>query len=170
MTRYNWNHEAQGDVLCDFQVFETREELQQEARRAVPLEETVCLTAGEYKGLVGAVMSLATMLLLLAIGAAMVYRRYWSVIKKNISVDRTSTRSTSSYPPTRSSGFSSSISMFSTGLHKPFTGKPKKVSWFPQVYRFFLGTWNLPFHVGSFLKTLGLRRTALASFGLQEDT
>lgn len=101
-------------------MFESREELQQEARLAVPLQESVCLTSGEYKGLIGAVLSLTIFLVIISVTAGMVYRRYWTVIRKNIIVDRESSRS-SSYPATRSSGLSS-ISIFGAGLQKPFSG------------------------------------------------
>ncbi|KAB0804664.1 hypothetical protein PPYR_01634 [Photinus pyralis] len=109
------------------EVFESREELQQEARRAVPLEESVCLTTGEYKGLVGAVLSLIILLVIVAIIAGVVYRRYWSVVRKNFMADRDST---SSYP-TRSSGLST-LSIFGSGLQKPFSGFIKTKS-FPSM-------------------------------------
>lgn len=104
-----------------FQVFESREELQQEARRAVPAPETVCLTKGEYHTMVSAVLALIAILLTISLVAGLAYRRYWSVMQKNISADRSSLNLSSSYPNTRSSPVSS-ISMFGAGLQKSFTG------------------------------------------------
>lgn len=103
------------------EVFESREELQQEARRAVPAPETVCLTKGEYHSLVSAVLALIAILLTIALVAGLAYRRYWNVMRKNIVADRSSLNLSSSYPNTRSSPVSS-ISMFGAGLQKSFTG------------------------------------------------
>ncbi|KAF5308203.1 hypothetical protein FQR65_LT06383 [Abscondita terminalis] len=110
------------------EVFESREELQQEARRSGPLEESVCLTSGEYKGLIGAVLCLIIFLTIISVAAGLVYKRYWTVIRKNIAVDRDSVRSSGSYPLSRNSG----ISIFGTSLQKPFSGFTK-ASAFPNL-------------------------------------
>lgn len=96
-------------------MFESREELQQEARRANPYTETVCLTAGEYHGMLSALMILIVILISFAIGSGLAYRRYWRLAQKNLLADRSSPHST--YPATsRSSG----LSLFGGGIHKPF--------------------------------------------------
>lgn len=97
-------------------MFESREELQQEARRALPVEETVCLTNGEYQGLISAVLALAAILITVSIIVGIAYRRYWLVMRKNIAADRGSSPISSSYPTTRSSG----ISIFGSTFQKPF--------------------------------------------------
>ncbi|EFA06632.2 uncharacterized protein nompA isoform X2 [Tribolium castaneum] len=104
------------------EVFDSREELQQEARRADPAPETVCLTPGEYHGLVSAVFALIAILLTISLVSGLAYRKYWIVMKKNILADRASSNISSSYPNTRSSGLSSGISIFGTGLQKQFIG------------------------------------------------
>lgn len=108
------------------QVFDSREELQQEAQRAELVPETVCLTKGEYHGLITVLFSLLALLLTVVVLVSWGYRRYWSVIQKNIIVNRSSsnisTFSTTSYPNTRSSNVSGGISMFGTGFGKSFAG------------------------------------------------
>lgn len=100
------------DIL---KVFESREELQQEARRASPYTETVCLTSGEYHGMLSALMILIVTLVSFAIGSGLAYRRYWRTGQKNLIADRSSPHS--SYPTTtRSSG----ISIFGGVIPKPF--------------------------------------------------
>lgn len=108
-------------MFCDFQVFDSREELQQEARRAELLPDTVCLSPGAYHGLVSAVMILIAVLLTCSLLAGFAYRRYWLVMRKNLLADRASSNLSSSYPNTRSSGLSS-ISIFGAGLQKQFAG------------------------------------------------
>lgn len=103
------------------EVFDSREELQQEARRAEPAPETVCLSPGEYHGLITAVFALVAILLTISLVAGLAYRKYWFVMRKNILADRSSSMS-SSYPATRSSGVSSGISIFGTGIQKQFIG------------------------------------------------
>ncbi|XP_065169086.1 uncharacterized protein nompA isoform X3 [Atheta coriaria] len=103
------------------EVFESREELQQEARRAVPISESVCITTGEYHGLISAILALAAILITISLLAGIAYRRYWTVMHKNIIADRSSSRLSSSYPTTRSSGVSSGISIFGNGFQKPFS-------------------------------------------------
>lgn len=116
------------------EVFDSREELQQEARRAIPVPETtVCLTNGEYQGLIAAVLLLAAALVTVALLVGMAYRRYWLVMKKNAAVDRPP--SSSSYPTTtRSSGFSnfSAVGAFGSGLQRrPFAGFGRTTRNFP---------------------------------------
>ncbi|XP_018563017.1 uncharacterized protein LOC108904824 isoform X3 [Anoplophora glabripennis] len=103
------------------EVFDSREELQQEARRAELLPDTVCLTPGAYHGLVSAVMILIAVLLTCSLLAGLAYRKYWLVMRKNLLADRASSNLSSSYPNTRSSGLSS-ISIFGAGLQKQFAG------------------------------------------------
>lgn len=108
------------------EVFDSREELQQEAQKAELVPETVCLTKGEYHGLVTVLFSLLALLLTVVVLVSWGYRRYWSVIQKNIIVNRSSsnisTFSSTSYPNTRSSNVSGGISMFGTGFGKSFAG------------------------------------------------
>ncbi|KAK9751709.1 Zona pellucida-like domain [Popillia japonica] len=102
------------------EVFESREELQLEARRADPLTESVCITPGEYQGLISAVFALTIILITISLFVGFAYRRYWSVMKKNLRADRASSNISSSYPATRSSG-ASGISIFGGGFQKPFS-------------------------------------------------
>ncbi|XP_017767802.1 PREDICTED: uncharacterized protein LOC108556286 isoform X2 [Nicrophorus vespilloides] len=108
------------------EVFESREELQQEARRAVPLTETVCITNGEYHGLISAILVLAAILITISLLAGLAYRRYWSVMHKNILADRSSSSRLSSYPPTTTTRSGSGLSIFGGGggggFQKPFNG------------------------------------------------
>lgn len=112
-------------------MFESREELQQEARRAVPLPETVCLTKGEYHSLVSAVMALIAILLTISLVSGLAYRKYWTVMRKNLIADRASSNMSSSYPNTRSSGISG-ISAFGAGLQKSF-GSFGRIRNFPSL-------------------------------------
>lgn len=117
------------------EVFESREELQQEARRAVPAPETVCLTQGEYHTLVSAVLALVAILLTVAIVTGFAYRRYWSIMRKNLAADRTSSSNiSSSYPNTRSSPVSG-FSIFGNTLQKPFPGLGRSARNFPSLTR-----------------------------------
>lgn len=118
------------------EVFESREELQQEARRAVPAPETVCLTKGEYHTLVSAVMALVAILLTVALITGFAYRRYWSVMRKNLAADRATTSSnlSSSYPNTRSSPISG-FSIFGNTIQKPFPGLGRSARNFPSLTR-----------------------------------
>lgn len=104
------------------EVFESREELQQEARMAVPAPETVCLTKGEYHTLVSAVLALIAILLTVALVTGFAYRRYWSVMQKNLAADRAS--STTTYPSNTRSSPVSGFSIFGNTLQKPvFPGR-----------------------------------------------
>lgn len=117
------------------EVFESREELQQEARRAIPAPETVCLTKGEYHTLVSAVLALIAVLLTVALVTGFAYRRYWSVMQKNIAADRASSSNLStSYPNTRSSPVSG-FSIFGNTLQKPFPGLGRSARNFPSLTR-----------------------------------
>lgn len=117
------------------EVFESREELQQEARRAIPAPETVCLTKGEYHTLVSAVLALIAVLLTVALVTGFAYRRYWSVMQKNLAADRTSSsNSSSSYPNTRSSPVSG-FSIFGNTIQKPFPGLGRSARNFPSLTR-----------------------------------
>lgn len=117
------------------EVFESREELQQEARRAIPASETVCLTKGEYHTLVSAVLALIAILLTVALVTGFAYRRYWSVMKKNLVADRASSSNlSSSYPNTRSSPVSG-FSIFGNTLQKPFPGLGRSARNFPSLTR-----------------------------------
>lgn len=91
-----------------------------EARRADPLTESVCITPGEYQGLISAVFALTIILITISLFVGFAYRRYWSVMKKNLRADRASSNISSSYPATRSSG-ASGISIFGGGFQKPFS-------------------------------------------------
>ncbi|XP_059489050.1 uncharacterized protein LOC132204524 isoform X3 [Neocloeon triangulifer] len=54
------------------------------------LADAVCLTAGEYYGLISAVIIILVALIATAGIAALAYKRYWSVQMKNVSADRAS--------------------------------------------------------------------------------
>lgn len=112
------------------EVFESREELQQEARRANPFTETVCLTAGEYHGMLSALMVLIITLISFAIGSGIAYRRYWRISQKNLLADRSSPNS--SYPTTTASR-SSGISIFGGVMHKPFPSFGRAKNPFPDL-------------------------------------
>lgn len=56
------------------EVFDSREELQMEARKVVALPETVCLSTGEYHGFISAILILIILLLGIAIAAGWGYR------------------------------------------------------------------------------------------------
>lgn len=119
------------------EVFESREELQQEARKALPVEETVCLTNGEYKGLISTVLILAAILITISLLVGLAYKKYWLVMRKNVIAERSSTPISTSYPTTttRSSGGISGltgISMFGTGMQKPFFGRTRN---FPSLVK-----------------------------------
>lgn len=104
-------------------MFDSREELQQEARKAEKIPDTVCLTPGEYHGLVSSLLALIAILLTISLIAGLAYRKYWVVMKKNLIADRSSSNfSTSSYPNTSRSGLSTGISIFGAGISKPFSG------------------------------------------------
>lgn len=113
-------------LFC-FKVFESREELQQEARRALPVEETVCLTNSEYKGLISTVLVLAAILITISLIVGLAYRKYWLVMRKNVLADRASTPISTSYPTTRSSGISglTGISIFGSNFQKPLFGRAR---------------------------------------------
>ena len=103
------------------QVFETREELQQEAQRSTPLSETVCITSGEYEGLISAVLALAIILIILLLAFGLAYRRYWTIMKKNRVADRAPSHASTSYPATtRASAASGMSSLF--GFQRSFPG------------------------------------------------
>ncbi|CAG9764134.1 unnamed protein product [Ceutorhynchus assimilis] len=106
------------------EVFDSREEMPQ-ARKAEPAPEIVCLSPGEYHGLIGAVFVLVAILLTGALLAGLAYRKYWLVMRKNMLADRMSSSnfsSSPSYPTTRSSaGLSQGVSIFGTTIQKPFS-------------------------------------------------
>lgn len=56
------------------EVFDSREELQMEARKIIALPETVCLSNGEYHAFISAILILIILLLGLTIAAGWVYR------------------------------------------------------------------------------------------------
>lgn len=68
------------------------------------------MTKGEYHGLISAVLSLIAILLTVALVSGLAYRRYWTVMRKNLSVDRSISSSTV-YPTSTSSV--SAFSVFS---------------------------------------------------------
>lgn len=77
-----------------------------QARTAEPVPEVVCLSPGEYHGLIGAVFMLVAILLTASLLAGLAYRKYWVVMRKNMLADRVSSSNFSSapsYPTTRSS-------------------------------------------------------------------
>lgn len=124
------------------EVFESREEMQQDtvARKIVQPQETVCLAPSEYHGLISAVILLMILLLSIAAGAGLAYKRYWKVFTKNYRLDRQSPMSFNPSPlhhvniSTSATQFSarpnnlgsistgrvSGMSMFNTGLQKTF--------------------------------------------------
>ncbi|XP_022904639.2 uncharacterized protein [Onthophagus taurus] len=103
------------------EVFESREELQMEARKAEPLLQSVCITPSEYQGLISAVFALVIILITVSLCVGCAYRRYWTVMKKNMAVDRSSPHLSASYPTTRNSALSG-LSIFGSGFQKSFVG------------------------------------------------
>ncbi|XP_066249102.1 uncharacterized protein nompA [Euwallacea similis] len=99
------------------EVFDSREEIPQ-AQRAEPAPDVMCLSTGEYHGLIGAVFVLVAVLLTASLFAGLAYRKYWLVMRKNMFADRVSSSNFSSapsYPTTRSSaGLSQGVSVFSS--------------------------------------------------------
>lgn len=83
--------------------------------------ENVCITPSEYQGLISAVFALTIILITVSLLVGFAYRRYWSVMKKNLIADMASSHVSSSYPATRSSAVSG-ISIFGGGFQKPFSG------------------------------------------------
>lgn len=125
------------------EVFESREEMQQDsvARKVVAPQETVCLAPSEYHGLISAVILLMILLLSISLLGGLVYRRYWRVFAKNYRLDRSSpsnfnpsplhntniSTSAHQFNASRpnlmgniSSGRSSGMSLFNSGLQKTF--------------------------------------------------
>lgn len=125
------------------EVFESREEMNQDtvARKIVADPETVCLAPSEYHGLISAVILLMILLLSIAAGAGLAYKRYWKVFTKNYRLDRQSPAAFNPSPlhhvniSTSATQFSarqnnfgsistggrtSGLSMFNTGLQKTF--------------------------------------------------
>lgn len=74
------------------EVFESRDEIEQEsfAKKMIAPQETVCLTPSEYHGLISAVILLMILLLSIALLSGLAYRRYWTVMSKNLHLDRSS--------------------------------------------------------------------------------
>ncbi|XP_025832148.1 uncharacterized protein LOC108738303 [Agrilus planipennis] len=141
----NNNNDSDEEYVREMiEVFDSRNDINHDvALKALALREAVCLTMGEYKSLVGAVLFLTLTLIIVSIVAGYVYRKYWKVIKKNISIaDRESERtvgggssaSTHSnctmYSSTRNSGFNGLTSAFSIG--KSFGGF-RKARGFPEI-------------------------------------
>lgn len=125
------------------EVFESREEMEQDtfARKVIAPQETVCLAPSEYHGLISAVVLLMILLLSIALIGGLAYRQYWRVFSKNYKLDRTSPTSFNPSPLHHanistsahqfnanrpnlmgniSSGRSSGLSLFNTGLQKTF--------------------------------------------------
>lgn len=119
------------------EVFESRDEMQTDAtvpRKLMAPVQTICLSPSEYHGLISGVILLVIMLLSIAMVSGLAYRRYWSVMMKNRSVDRSP--SSSFIPSTMHSShhnqFNSSqtvqgqthgrsnLNLFNGGLQKTF--------------------------------------------------
>lgn len=144
-------HEMPEQVREMIEVFESREELQQTARRAqalvedpnlvnkdstgfmssIPDPNQVCVTGTEYKAIVTSLVVLFALLLTVTGASAYFYRRYWNVMTKNYLANRgdihsteylyNTRRSTNSANPRLRSGISN-LSLFSSpGLQKPFS-------------------------------------------------
>ncbi|PNF26529.1 hypothetical protein B7P43_G13971 [Cryptotermes secundus] len=98
--------EEEEQVREMIEVFESRHELLQE-ENVEPTAETVCLTHGEYYGLVSAVIIILIVLIIITAFAGICYRRYWSLETKNRAADGTTASSTSGpYPPSRNNNYS----------------------------------------------------------------
>lgn len=81
-------------------------------------------------------MILVAILLTSSLLAGLAYRKYWTVMRKNILADRASSNLSTSYPTTRSSSRGiSSISIFGTGLPKHLAGfgRPGNFPNFPKT-------------------------------------
>lgn len=98
--------EEEEQVREMIEVFESRHEMLQD-EKVEPVAENVCLTQGEYYGLISTVISIVIVLITVTAFAGIFYRRYWSVQMKNSSADSTAPCATSGpYPPTRSNNYS----------------------------------------------------------------
>lgn len=127
------------------EVFESRDEMDHDtvAKKIVATPETVCLAPSEYHGLISAVILLMILLLSIAAGAGLAYKRYWKVFTKNYRLDRQQSSPTAFNPSplhhvnisssatqfsSRQNNFgsistggrTSGLSMFNTGLQKTF--------------------------------------------------
>ncbi|XP_065340307.1 uncharacterized protein nompA isoform X4 [Cloeon dipterum] len=74
------------------------------------LTDAVCLTTGEYYGLISAVIIILIALLATAGIAALAYRRYWNVEMKNVAADRTSSNNFTTCPRNHESVTSRTVS------------------------------------------------------------
>ncbi len=74
------------------EVFETRDEIDSDIvpRKLMSPLNSICLTPSEYHGLISAVILLMILLLSITLAAGLAYRRYWAVMIKNRSLDRSS--------------------------------------------------------------------------------
>ncbi|XP_055379401.1 uncharacterized protein LOC129610746 isoform X3 [Condylostylus longicornis] len=118
------------------EVFESREEIEHEsyARKLIAPKEQVCMTDNEYYGLISAVIMLMFLLFTITLISGLAYRKYWIIISKNRSVDRSSP---SSFSPStlrtherfseignlntnRNNQFRGNMSLFGSGLQKTF--------------------------------------------------
>lgn len=108
------------------EVFDSREQMEEEESqrdtqplKAKYLADTVCLSPGEYHGLVSALLILIAILLTMAVICGLAYKRYWTIMRKNLIVDRASSMS-STYPRSRSTESSGLSTIF--GTQKQFMG------------------------------------------------
>ncbi|CAG9831303.1 unnamed protein product [Diabrotica balteata] len=100
------------------EVFDSREELQQEAQRTDNLEEKVCLTTASYHGMIGTVIFLSAVLLTICLCCGIFYRRYWANIEHHTMLDRR--KSISSYKENIREHGLANISMIPSKLRNPF--------------------------------------------------
>lgn len=85
--------DVQEQVREMIEVFESRDEIDYDttfAKKMIAPQETVCLSPSEYHGLLSAVILLMILLLSIALLSGLAYRRYWTVMSKNHSLDRNS--------------------------------------------------------------------------------
>ncbi|KAJ9583139.1 hypothetical protein L9F63_022518, partial [Diploptera punctata] len=116
----NGTEEEPEQVREMIEVFESRHELQQE-EKVEPVTETVCLTHGEYYGLISAFVIILVVLIISTVFAGLFYRWYWSVQTKNRSADSTAPSSTPGpYPPSRNNNYS----FLMPGARKAFETRP----------------------------------------------
>ncbi|KAG5675930.1 hypothetical protein PVAND_005787 [Polypedilum vanderplanki] len=135
------------------EVFETREEMQQEtiAKKMISLEnESVCLSTTEYYGLILSTMLLLILLFVIITMIGLFYKKYWKTIVKNGTFDYHSNNSFTSSLSNCEKSFgtlkkksnnkdefneayrSSSVSIFGSGLQKTFaTGNLSRICQIP---------------------------------------
>lgn len=84
--------DVQEHVREMIEVFESREEIDNELmpKKMIAPQETICMSPSEYHGLISAVILLMILLFSIALVSGLAYRRYWTIMSKNHTLDRSS--------------------------------------------------------------------------------